>query len=205
MIVATGSTLKALGNAGETKLIGKGVSHCASCDGPLYNGQVVGVVGGGDSALQEALTLAAYAERVIVIERAARLSAQHAFRQKVSTDARIEVRCHTVVEEIIGEDVLAGVRIRDLSTGDVSQISLSGLFVYVGLQPNTAFLRNLMRLSVTGHVPTDVWMKTELAGVYAVGDIRQDSAAQAITSAGDGAVAAIAAYQYIKKAFGATV
>jgi len=205
VIVATGSTLKALGISGERELAGKGVSHCASCDGPLHKGQVVGVVGGGDSGLQEALTLAAHAERVIVIEREAGLSAQHAFRQRVSADARIEVRCHTVVEQIFGEDVLTGVRIRDLSTGDVSQINLSGLFIYVGLQPNTALLKNVMRLTETGHIPTDVWMKTELAGVYAVGDIRQDSAGQAITAASDGAVAAIAAYRYINETFGPVV
>jgi thioredoxin reductase (NADPH) len=201
VIVATGSTLKRLGIPGETELAGKGVSHCASCDGPFYNSQVVAVVGGGDSALQEALTLASYAERVIVIERGSRLSAQHAFQQKAFTHARIEVRCHTVVEEILGDDALAGIRIRDLSTGDLSQINLSGLFIYIGLQPNTAFLKNVMRLTETGHIPTDAWMKTELPGVYAVGDIRQDSAAQAITSAGDGAVAAIAAYRYVAETF----
>ena len=205
VIIATGSTWKGLGIPGELELTGKGVSHCASCDGPLYKGQVVSVVGGGDSGLQEALTLAAYAERVIVIERETSLSAQHAFRQRASADARIEVRCHTVVEEIFGADVLTGVRIRDLATGGVSQISLSGLFVYVGLQPNTALVKNVMRLSETGHLPTDVWMRTELAGVYAVGDIRQDSAGQAITAAGDGAVAAIAAYRYINETFGSAL
>ena len=201
VIVATGSTLKELGVPGETKLMGKGVSQCASCDGPLYNGQFVGVVGGGDSALQEALTLANYAERVIVFHRGAKFSAQGAYQQRILSHPKIEVRYQNVVEQILGDKTVTGVRVCDLATGEKIQIDLAGVFVYVGLQPNTAFLNNILRLSDTDHVPTDVWMKTELPGMFAVGDIRHDSAAQAITSAGEGAVAAIAAYRYIKETF----
>ena len=105
------------------------------------------------------------------------------------------------MEEILGDEVVSGVRVRDLATDEVSQIDLAGFFVYVGMQPNTAFLKNVLKLSDKGHVPTDGWMKTERDGLYAVGDIRQDSASQAITSAGDGATAAIAAYRYIRRHF----
>ena len=201
VIVATGSTLKELGVPGETKLMGKGVSQCASCDGPFYNGQSVGVVGGGDSALQEALTLANYAERVIVFHRGEKFAAQDVYQQRILSHPKIEVRYQNIVEQILGDEAVTGVRVCDLATGEKAQIDLAGVFVYVGLKPNTAFLNNILRLSDTGHVPTDVWMKTELPGMYAVGDIRQDSAAQAITSAGEGAVAAIAAYRYIKETF----
>ncbi len=201
VIIATGSSLKDLGVPGEAKLIGRGVSHCASCDGPLYNGQTVGVVGGGDSALQEALTLANYAEQVIVFQHAADFSAQQCYRQRVRSEAKISARYQTVVEEILGDDVVTGVRVRDLVSGDSSKVDLTGLFVYVGLQPNTALLKDLVRLSDTGHVPTDGWMRTERPGLFAAGDIRQDSATQAITSAGDGATAAIAAYRYLKATF----
>ena len=201
VIVATGSSLKDLGVPGEAKLIGRGVSHCASCDGPLYNGQTVGVVGGGDSALQEALTLANYAEQVIVFQHAADFSAQQWYRQRVLSDTKISARHQTVVEEILGDDMVTGVRVRDLASGEISQVELTGLFVYVGMKPNTEFLKNLLHLSDTGHVPADVWMRTELPGLFAAGDIRQDSAAQAITSSGDGATAAIAAYRYIKETF----
>lgn len=197
VIVATGSSLKGLGVPGEARLRGKGVSHCASCDGPLFGGQVVGVVGGGDSALQEALTLANYASQVIVFHREGNFSAQHAFQQKVLNHSKISVRYHTVVEEIQGEDGITGVRVRDAATGEEAQVELSGVFIYVGLKPNTEFLKGIMRLDDTGHIPTDIRMRTELPGLFAVGDIRQDSAAQAITSAGDGAVAAIAADRYI--------
>src|SRR5438128_1746701 len=201
VIVATGSTLKELGIPGEAKFQGKGVSHCASCDGPLYNGQVVGVVGGGDSALQEALTLTNFTERIILFHHAAAFSAQHAYQKGILGHSKIEVRYQNVVEEILGDDGVTGVRIRDAATAEKAQIDLGGVFVYVGLKPNTAFLKNTLHLSDTGHIPTDVWMRTERPGLYAVGDIRQDSPAQAITSAGEGATAAIAAYRYIKEIF----
>src|SRR5262245_8438198 len=201
VIVATGSALKHLGVPGEEKLIGRGVSHCASCDGPLYNGQAVGVVGGGDSALQEALTLTNFAENVWLFDQAEVFAAQHTYQQRVSANPKISPRRQTVIEEIVGEEMVTGARVRDLKTGAVSQIALAGLFIYIGLQPNTQLLRDHVRLSDTGHVPTDVSMKTQRNGLYAVGDIRQDSAAQAITSAGDGATAAIAAHRYIKENF----
>ena len=201
IIVATGSSLKKLGVPGEERLMGRGVSHCASCDGPLYNGQTVGVVGGGDSALQEALTLANYAERVLLFHDGEKFSAQQTYQQRVLGNSKIMPRYRTFVEEILGEEAVAGVRARDLASGESSKVDLAGLFVYVGLQPNTAFLKDLVRLTEAGHVPTDNLMRTSHDGLYAAGDIRQDSAAQAITSAGDGATAAIAAYRYIKETF----
>ena len=201
VIVATGSTLKELDIPGAAKFQGKGVSHCASCDGPLYNGQVVGVVGGGDSALQEALTLTNYTERIILFHHAAEFSAQHAYQKGILGHSKIEVRYQNVVEEILGDGGVTGVRVRDVATGEKTQLALAGVFVYVGLKPNTAFLKNTLHLSDTSHIPTDVWMRTERPGLYAVGDIRQDSPAQAITSAGEGATAAIAAYRYVKEMF----
>lgn len=201
VIVATGSTLKELGVPGETKLMGRGVSQCASCDGPLYNGQIVGVAGGGDAALQEALTLANFATSVVVFDRDESFSGQYAYCQRALSEPKIAPRYRTIIEEVLGDGQLSGVRVRNLATDETSQIDLAGLFVYVGMKPNTGFLEKILRLSDTGHVPTDGWMKTERDGLYAVGDIRQDSAAQAIAAAGDGATAAIAAYRYIKKAF----
>jgi thioredoxin reductase (NADPH) len=199
VIFATGSSLKELGVPGESRLMGRGVSHCASCDGPLYSGQVVGVVGGGDSALQEALTLTNYAGQVLIFDQAENFAAQHSYRERVSNNTKIKPRHRTVVEEILGHDVVAGVRTRDRRTNAATEVPLAGLFIYVGLKPNTELLKEIIKLSETGHVPTDGWMTTERSGVYAVGDIRQDSAAQAVSAAGDGATAAIAAYRYIKK------
>jgi thioredoxin reductase (NADPH) len=201
VIVATGSTLKELGVPGEARLMGRGVSHCASCDGPLYGGQTVGVVGGGDSALQEALTLSNYAESVVIFHREQSFSGQHSYLHRALNDTKISPHYRTVVEEILGDDIVNAVRVRKLATDQVSQIDLNGLFVYVGLKPNTAFLQSVLKLTAAGHVPTDGWMKTERDGLYAVGDVREDSAAQAIASAGDGATAAVAAYRYIKETF----
>jgi thioredoxin reductase (NADPH) len=201
VIVATGSSLKNLGVPGEEKLTGRGVSHCASCDGPLYNGQTVGVVGGGDSALQEALTLVNYAERVLIFHDGENFSAQQSYQQKVSGNTKIKPHYRSIIEEVFGDEVVSAVRTRDLASGEISQVELAGLFVYVGLRPNTTLLQNHVRLSDTGHVSTDAWMKTARDGLYAVGDIRQDSAAQAIAAAGDGATAAVAAYRYIKETF----
>ena len=115
MIVATGSTLKHLGVPGEEKLMGRGVSHCASCDGPLYNGQTVGVVGGGDSALQEALTLTNYAEKILLFHQGESFSAQQTYVQRVLDNAKITPRHQTVIEEVLGDEVVTGVRARDLA------------------------------------------------------------------------------------------
>lgn len=201
VIVATGSSLKDLGVPGEARLSGRGVSHCASCDGPLYDGQIVGVAGGGDSALQEALTLAGFAESVLVFNQDENFSGQHSYLRRVTGESKIAPHHRTVVEEVLGDEQVTGVRVRSLATKESSEIALAGLFVYIGLKPNTNFLRNVLDLTESGHVPTDGWMKTARDGLYAVGDIRQDSAAQAVASAGDGATAAIAAYRYIKRQF----
>ena len=201
VIVATGSSLKELGVPGEAKLMGRGVSHCASCDGPLYNEKTVAVVGGGDSALQEALTLANYAASVLIFTQEESFDAQFSYVERALSQAKIEARHRTAIEAVLGDNVVSGVRVRDLESNESFQIDLAGLFVYVGMKPNTAFLKDLVHLSDSGHVPTDGWMRTEREGLYAAGDIRQDSAAQAITCTGDGATAAIAAYGDIKNAF----
>jgi thioredoxin reductase (NADPH) len=201
VIVATGSSLKDLGVPGEAKLLGRGVSHCASCDGPLYNGQTVGVVGGGDSALQEALTLANYADRVWIFNDGPQFTAQQSYRQRALSAGKITARHGAAVQEILGDETVAAVRVRDAASGEMSEVALAGLFVYIGMKPNTELLRDLVMLSESGHVPTDGWMKTARDGLYAIGDIRRDSAAQAIASAGDGATAAIAAWRYIQASF----
>ena len=156
---------------------------------------------GGDSALQEALTLANFAESVLVFQREASFTGNNSYLDRVLSESKIVPRYRATIEEVLGNDQLSGVRVRNLASNEVSQVNLAGLFVYVGMKPNTGFLQNVLQLSDTGHVPTDGWMKTARDGLYAVGDIRQDSAAQAIASAGDGATAAIAAYHYIKETF----
>jgi thioredoxin reductase (NADPH) len=197
VIVASGSHARALGVPGEERLVGKGVSHCASCDGPLFRGQTVGVAGGGDSALQEALTLAEHVAKVLIFHRGEAFAAQQTYQQRVQDERKIEVCLNTDVREILGEQEVSGVVVHDLASGAERTVELVGLFVYVGLVPNSGFLDGILALDEDGRIPTDVWMRTEQPGMFAGGDVRRDSASQAIAAAGDGATAAIAADRYL--------
>jgi thioredoxin reductase (NADPH) len=197
LILATGSRLKELGVPGAEELRGKGVSHCATCDGPLQQDRAVGVVGGGDSALQEALTLAGPASEVIILQREEELTAQASYRTRVLDHAKVAIRYRTVVEEILGEEAVTGVRTRDLATGEAGELELSAVFVYVGLDPNTGAVEDQLTLDGEGRIPTDGWMRTERAGLFAAGVLRSDSPCQAAGSAGDGAAAAKAADRYL--------
>lgn len=198
VIVAAGSDLRQLGIPGEEELFGRGISHCATCDGPLYMNQVVGVVGGGDSAIDEALTLTDYVDQVLLFHRGEHLRAQHILQDRLNSNSKIEVVWNTVVERVLGEDTMTGVEIRNVVTNLENQVDLSGLFIYVGLEPASELVKSLVKLDNAGHIPVDISMETEIPGLYAVGDIRQHSASQLVSSAGDGATAAIAAYNYIR-------
>jgi thioredoxin reductase (NADPH) len=198
VVVATGTTLKTLGIAGEARLRGKGVSHCASCDAPLMRARVVGVVGGGDSALQEALTLAQHAARVIVLHRGTTFSAQAAYCERVREHPRIEIRFGTIVEEVVGDGVLTGIRTRTISDGQTADLELAGLFVYVGLAPATEWLNQVVELDASGRIATDNAMRCRATGLFAAGTIRSAAAGRAAAAAGDGATAAVAADRYLR-------
>jgi thioredoxin reductase (NADPH) len=198
VIIATGTTTKTLGIPGEERLRGKGVSHCASCDAPLMRGRVVASVGGGDSALQEALTLAQHVARVIVLHRGTTFSAQAAYCQRVREHPKIEIRFNTIVEEVVGDGGLTGVRTRDVSDGKPADLELAGLFVYVGLAPATAWLNGLTDLDPSGKILTDSAMRCRQPGLFAAGTVRSGSAGRAAAAAGDGATAAIGADRYLR-------
>ena len=200
VILATGARLRTLGVEGEERLRGAGVSHCASCDAPLMRDRTVGVVGGGDSALQEALTLAEAVGEVIVLHRGDALSAQAAYREPALAHPKIDVRYGAVVEEILGDDAVSGVRVRDVASGDTQELELGGVFVYVGLAPNSEYLGDQLDLDDDGRVPTDAALQTRLAGVFAAGIVRRGSLGQAAISAGEGAAAAKAAHRYLDAA-----
>jgi thioredoxin reductase (NADPH) len=197
VILATGSTLKKLGVPGEERLAGKGVSQCASCDGPLFRDRIVAVAGGGDSAMQEALTLAAFAAKVVILHRGGTLSGQASYRERVSAHPKIEIRFNTTVTEILGDGKVTGLRAHDAGTGAGFDLETAALFAYVGLQPNTAFVRGRFSLDSAGRIPTDAWMRTELAGVCAAGNVRSQSPHRAVSAAGDGATAAVVADRYL--------
>jgi thioredoxin reductase (NADPH) len=197
VIVAAGSSLRALGIPGEERLMGKGVSHCASCDAPFFAGQEACVVGGGDSALDEAVVLAEQASRVLLIHRGPEFQAQQAILDRVAGMGNSEPVFNTQVEEILGDDAVTAVRLKDVTSGASREESLAGVFVFVGLEPNTAFVRGVLDLDEAGHIRTDIQMRTSVPGVFAAGDIRQGAAGQLVSAAGDGATAAVAAYHYL--------
>jgi thioredoxin reductase (NADPH) len=198
LIVAAGSALRALGVPGEEKFLGRGVSHCASCDGHFFSGHEVCVIGGGDSACDEALVLAEHAARVAVIHRGDRLGAQKVLAERAHANGKIEIVPATIVDAILGEDSVSGVRLRDLKSGATQDRAVKGVFVYVGLEPHTAFLRGLLALDPAGHIETDIMLRTSVPGIFAAGDIRAHSVAQLAAVAGDGATAALAAVRYLK-------
>lgn len=197
VILAAGSTLRPLGIPGEAEFFGRGVSQCATCDGPLYSGETVGIVGGGDSAADEALVLAQYAAQVLLFHRRDALRAQAAVAREVAARPNIEIRWNTEITAIAGDDAVAAVKTRNAATGHESETPLSGLFVYVGLQPNSAPAAGLLETDGAGHIPVNLSMETAVPGLYAVGDLRQHSSSQLISAAGDGATAALAAHRYL--------
>lgn len=197
VVVATGARLKELGVVGEECLRGKGVSHCASCDAPLMRERSVVVVGGGDSAAQEALTLADSTARVVILHRSNALSAQGAYRKRVTAHPKIEIRFNVMVEEILGDSGVAGVRLCETASGASATLEAAGVFVYVGMEPNSTVLKGKLALDSAGRVPTDAAMRTALRGVFAAGAVRSGRLGRAVISAGEGAAAAIAADRYL--------
>jgi thioredoxin reductase (NADPH) len=198
-IVATGSRLRRLGVAGEDRLEGSGVSYCGSCDGPLFAGRRVLVAGGGDSGADEALVVAEHAAEVILVTRDAELSAAAATVERLRDHPRILVRPRSEPTEILGAAAVSGVRLADLQTGEQSTVEVDGIFVFVGLEPNTGLLAGMAELDPAGYVITDQWMATSAAGLFAAGDLRRDSPRQLVNAASDGATAAIAAHRHLSR------
>jgi thioredoxin reductase (NADPH) len=163
----------------------------------LFAGQDVGVIGGGDSALDEALVLARHASRVTVLHRGASLDAQRALADRAAATPNIESCLGTSVEEILGQAAVTGVRLRTAATPATRTLDLRGIFIHVGLEPNTQFLRGLLKLDPAGHIETDIMLRSSVEGIFAAGDIRAHSVAQLAAAAGDGATAALAAYRYL--------
>lgn len=197
-ILATGTRLKELGVPGETQFRGKGVSHCASCDAPLLRGRVVAVVGGGDSAMQEALTLAECAAQVHILHRGTDLSGQASYRDRVQAHPGISISFNTVVQEITGDNVVTAVHIRDEKTEELSDLEAAGVFIYIGMQPNSGYLGDQLSLDPTGRIPVDGQLCTVLQGMFAAGIVRAGSQGQAVCSAADGTNAAFAADRYLR-------
>lgn len=199
LIIATGAHPATLGVPGEEELRSRGVSYCATCDGPFYRGKVVGVIGGGDSAVQEAIYLTRFASRVVVIHRRDALRAQAVLQQRAFANPKIEFLWHTTVEAFVGGDTIDHLLLRNVLTGEGSRLQVDGAFVYVGQRPNTDFLRGVVALDARGFIYTDEEMCTNVAGIFAAGDVRVKAFRQMVTAASDGAIAANAADHYLER------
>ena len=199
VIIAGGSERQKLGVPGEEEFTGKGVSYCATCDAAFFKEQPVAVVGGGDVAITEALHLTKFASKVTVIHRRDQLRAGHILQEKAFSQPKIEFRWNSIVEKIEGEDLVKRIRLRQVKTGGESTLEVTGVFMSIGLKPNTDYLKSILSLDATGLIITDEKMETEIPGIFAAGDVRYNSARQVITAAGDGATAAIYAEKFISE------
>jgi thioredoxin reductase (NADPH) len=197
LVVATGTALATLGVPGEDRLVGKGVSQCASCDAPLLRNKVAVVVGGGDSGLQEALTLVDHVAKVVLLERGNALSGQASYRERVSGNAKIEIRFGTVVGEILGDDAVRAVRVAGAAGGAEAEIETEAVFAFPGLVPNTALVRELVALDATGRIAVDAALRTSARGICAAGNVRQGTSHRAAGAMGDGAAAAATLDRYL--------
>ncbi|TAK21562.1 MAG: FAD-dependent oxidoreductase [Chloroflexota bacterium] len=198
VIVATGTESASIGDGPAERWLGRGLSHCASCDGPLYRGKTVVVIGGGDSAFQEALTLSRHAGSVVLLARTIR--AQEIYRRRVAAGPRIDVRVGVVATRIVGDEAVRGVAIDE--GGVETVIPADGVFVYVGSAPSLDWLPADVARDPGGHILVDLSMRASIRGVYAVGSARAEFSGQAVSAAGDGATAALAAWRDLVQARG---
>lgn len=202
VIIAGGAFPRAIGCRNEEKFIGQGVSYCATCDAFFYRGKQVYVVGGGDSALQEALLLTGFARSVTIIHRRLELRASKSLQEQARANDKISFMLGYTVEELGGDDVLQSMLVKNMETGEVSEIKAGpddgffGLFVFIGFDPNSKLFDSVL-LMQDGYIVTDELMRTNIPGVFAAGDIRSKTLRQAITAASDGAIAAVEAYNYL--------
>ena len=197
VIVAGGATLQRLGVPGEEKLTGRGVSYCATCDGPFFKDRVVAAVGGGDSAVEEGLLLTRFASRVIVIHRRDQLRASKILQERAFANKKMEFLWDSLVEDIQGENKVTMIKIRNVKTGQTTALEVSAVFIYVGQRPNTDYLKGLVPLDEKGCIIINERMETQIKGIFAAGDIRQNSPRQVITAAGDGVTAALSSEKFL--------
>jgi len=204
IIAATGAHWRSLGAPGESEFAGKGVSYCATCDGPFYRNKDVIVVGGGDTAIQEALFLTHFAKKVTVIHRRDRLRAAAILQKRAFAEKKIEFVWNATLTEVAGGDFVTGVKLANVHSGKISEIAADGVFIFVGRLPHTDIFRGLLELDTTGFIRADDNLKTSAAGIFAAGDCRVKPFRQVITAAGDGANAVHIAELFIEDLKGET-
>jgi len=199
VIIATGASAMYLGLPSEKKLMGKGISACATCDGFFFRGKEVVVVGGGDTAMEEATFLTKFATNVTIIHRRDEFRASAIMLDRAKKDPKIMFLTNKIVEEVVGETAVTGVRLKDTKTGEVSTLNTQGFFLAIGHKPNTDFLKNVIELDLKGYVVTKVQTQTSVPGIFAAGDCVDHRYRQAVVAAGQGCMAAMDAERYLEE------
>jgi thioredoxin reductase (NADPH) len=198
IIIATGASPKKLGVPGEDIFYGKGISSCATCDGPFFKEGVVAAVGGGDTAVQESLFLTKFAKKVYLIHRRNKLRAAAILQKRALANEKIEMMWDSVLTDISGLTNVENITVQNVKTGDKTQLSVDGCFIWVGTIPNTQFLADSVKLDEYGFIIADLNMETSVPGVFTAGDVRNTPLRQVVTAVGDGAIAAVSAENYIE-------
>jgi thioredoxin reductase (NADPH) len=197
LIIATGVSPRLLGVPGEDEFKGRGVSYCATCDGFFYRDKTVAVVGGGDAAVEEAIFLTRFAQRVYIIHRRNRLRAQKVVQQRAFENDKIEVVWNSIVTAVLGKETVSGVRLSNVETGEEMTLAVDGVFTYIGTVPNTQLFEGQLELDDRGYIVTDQRMHTSVPGVFAAGDVQERVLRQVVTAVGSGAIAAMEAERFI--------
>ncbi len=200
VIIATGVVPRKLGVEGEAALVGRGVSYCATCDGAFFRDQPIAVIGGGDTAAEEALFLTRFASKVILVHRRDKLRATKILQQRIMENEKIEIAWNSVVDELVSDNSgLTGAMLRDVKTGETRQIDIQGMFVAVGVTPTTDFVADLLHRNEDGYIVAGENTCTNVPGIFAAGDCRTTVLKQVSTAVGDGAVAAVMAEKLIEE------
>lgn len=199
IIIATGAQPMKLGVKGEKEFVGRGVSYCAVCDGAFYKDKIVAVVGGGNSAIEEAMYLTKFAKKVYVIHRRDKLRADKILQEKAFKNQKIEFIWNSIVLEIQGENTVKSIVLKNLQTDKMSELKIDGIFPYIGISPNTELFSGQLNQDKYGFIITDTTMATSVDGVYAIGDVRNTPLRQVVTAASDGAIGATYALRYIEQ------
>ena len=198
IIIATGASPKKLGVPGEDTFFGKGISSCATCDGPFFKDSVVAAVGGGDTAVQESLFLTKFVKKLYLVHRRDRLRAEAILQERALASDKIEFIWNSVLTGINGLSHVENISVQNVKTGDITELSVDGCFIWVGILPNTQFLKDAVKLDEQGFIIADLNMETSVPGVFAAGDVRNTTLRQIATAVGDAAIAAFSAEQYIE-------
>lgn len=201
IIIATGAQPTMLGVPGELELRGKGVSYCATCDADFFTELEVLVVGGGDAAVEEAVYLTKFADKVTIVHRRDEFRAAKSIVEKAKANEKINIIWDTVVEEIYGDGIVEGVKLKNVKTCEITDFRTDGVFIFVGIKPISGLFKDIVEMDEKGYIKTDEEMRTSAPGIFAAGDVRVKALRQVITAAADGAIAAVSAEKYIEKNF----